>query len=142
MKIHCPTSVLPVILKMFENVIYAQLNEYFTRNSLLFRQQYRYRRNRSTELAVLKLMNQNINNMSENYCTINVYQDLSKTFDSLNYNVLLSKLNFYGIDQQALFLLKCYLYDRNQYVQINNIKSSYHTVLCGIPQGSVIGHYN
>ena len=84
-------------------------------------------------------MDRNINNNNENYCTINVYLDLSKAFDCLNCNISLSKLKFNFIDQKALLLLKSYLYGRNQYVQIDNIKSSSHTVLCGIPQGSVIG---
>ena len=84
-------------------------------------------------------MDRNINNNNENYCPINVYLDLSKAFDCLSCNISLSKLKFNFIDQKALLLLKSYLYRRNPYVQIDNIKSSSHTVLCGIPQGSVIG---
>ena len=60
-------------------------------------------------------------------------------FDSLNYDILLSKLKFYGLQNNALQLLKSYLSDRSQYVQINNVKSNRHTVSCGILQDSVMG---
>ena len=70
---------------------------------------------------------------------VNIYLDLSKAFDSLNYDILLSKLQFYGLQSNALQLLKSYLSDRSQYVQIDNVRSSSHSVSCGITQGSVMG---
>ena len=63
----------------------------------------------------------------------------SKAFDSLIYDILLSKLKHYGLQQNALQLLSSYLNDRSQYVQLDNVKSSSHAVTCGIPQGSVLG---
>ena len=51
----------------------------------------------------------------------------------------MSKLKFYGLQSKALQLLKSYLSDRSQYVQIDNVKSNPHSVSCGIPQGSVMG---
>ena len=61
------------------------------------------------------------------------------SFDSLNYEILLFKLQYYGLQANALLLLKSYLYERSQYVQIENVKSCSHPVSCGIPQGSVLG---
>ena len=113
--------------------------EYFTFPNLLANQQYGFRPNRSTELAALKLMDRNIKFMNQSLCPVNNYLDLSKAFHSLKYNILLSKLNFYGLQSKALQLLKSYLLDRSQYVQIDNVKSNLHSVSCGIPQGSVIG---
>ena len=113
--------------------------EYFTFHNLLASEQYSFRPNRSTELAALKLMDRNINFMNQGFCPANIYLDISKTFDSLNYDILLSKLKFYGLQNNASQLLKIYLSDRSQYVQINNVKSNSHTVSCGIPQGSVLG---
>ena len=77
--------------------------------------------------------------MNQNSCPINIYLDLSKAFDSLEYDILLSKLQYYGLQNKALLLLKSYLHERSQYVQINNVTSCSHPVLCGIPQGSVMG---
>ena len=134
-----PISVLPVISKIFENAMHTQLMEYFTFHNLLANQQYGFRPNRSTELAALELMDRNINFMNQSLCPVNIYLDLSKAFDSLKYDILMSKLKFYGLQSKALQLLKSYLSDRSQYVQIDNVKSNPHSVSCGIPQGSVMG---
>ena len=68
-----------------------------------------FRANRSTELAALELMDRIINNMNKNLTPINIYVDLSKAFDCLNHDILLSKLRFYGLSDDALSLLKNYL---------------------------------
>ena len=68
-----------------------------------------------------------------------IYLDFSKAFDRLNYDILLSKLAYYGIHPNALRLLTSYLQDRCQYVQLDNVKSCEHPTTCGIPQGSVLG---
>ena len=105
----------------------TQLVEYFTTNNLLSSQQYGFRSNQSTDLAALELMDRNIKNMNDNLWPVNIYLDFSKAFDSLNHIILLYKLKFYGIQQDALCLLKSYLTNRSQYVQLD------------IPQGSVLG---
>ena len=131
--------MLPVILKILENVMHTQLIEYFTDNNLLSSQQYRFRSNRSTELAALELIDKNIHHMNENCCPVNIYLDFSKAFDSLNYDIFLSKLAYNGLQPNALRLLTSYLEDRCQYVQLDNVKSSKHSTTCKIPQGSVLG---
>ena len=103
--------------------------EYFTFHNLLASHQYGFRPNSSTELAALELMDRNINLMNQGFCPVNIYLDLSKAFDSLNYDILLSKLKFYGLQNNALQLLKSYLSDRSQYVQIDNVKSHILTQL-------------
>ena len=77
--------------------------------------------------------------MSENYCPVNIYLDVLKAFDSLNYEIFLFKLTYYGILQSALRLLTSYLIDICHYVQLDNVKSSKHSTTCGIPQVSVLG---
>ena len=86
-------------------------------------------------------MDRNIKNMNDNLWPVNIYLDFSKAFDSLNHIILLYKLKFYGIQQDALYLLKSYLSNRSQYVQLDNVKSSHHAVLSGIPQGPVLGPF-
>ena len=92
-------SVLPVISKIFQNVMLTQLVEYFTTNNLLSSQQYGFRSNRSTDLAALELMDRNIKNINNNLCAVNIYLDFSKAFNNLNHIILLSKFKFYGIQQ-------------------------------------------
>ena len=72
LKNYRPISVLPVISKIFENVMLTQLVEYFTTNNLLSSQQYGFRSNRSTDLAALELMDRNIKNMNDNLWPVNI----------------------------------------------------------------------
>ena len=106
MKNYRPISILPVVSKIIENVMHTQLTDYFTLNKLFTSQQYGYRENRSTELAALELMDRNLDNMNRNLTPVNVYIDLSKAFDCLDHNILLSKLKFYGLNDNAIKLLK------------------------------------
>ena len=77
-----------MLSKIIENVMHNQMMDYFTSNDGLFyikrtisSQQYRFRPNRSTELAALELMDRNINNINQNFSPVNIYADLSKAFD-------------------------------------------------------------
>ena len=116
-----------------------QMMDYFTSNELFLSQQYGFRPNRSTELAALELMDRNIDSMNQNFSPVNIYADLSKAFDCLDHAILLNKLKYYGVNDNAIKSLKKYLSDRDQYMQLVNFKSQIYNILCGIPQGSVMG---
>ena len=64
--------------------------------------------------------------------------DLSKAFDCLPHDLLLLKLQTYGLANSALDLLKFYLYQRKQCIKVNNICSSFETIYKGVPQGSIL----
>ena len=64
---------------------------------------------------------------------------MSKAFDTLNHEILLSKLKYYGIDGSALTLFKNYLRNRKQFVEINQEKSEVRNILLGVPQGTIVG---
>ena len=68
-----------------------------------------------------------------------VFIDLQKAFDTVNCNIILSKLNRYGIRGVAFNWFKSYLSDRTQYATINNERSEIQTITYGIPQGSILG---
>ena len=63
--------------------------------------------------------------------------DLYKAFDTLNFDILLYKLKYYGVDGTSLALIKNYLTDRYQYVQFKNSDSELLEIVTGIPQGSI-----
>ena len=87
-----PISILPTISIFLENVMHSQLLEYFSVNKVLSSQQYGFMPNRSTETAALELMDRNITAMNDQLTPINIYLDLSKAFDSIDHNILASKL--------------------------------------------------
>ena len=111
-----PISLLPSISKIFENVMAAQLMEYFTTNNLLCIQQFGFRPGHSTELAALKLANHLIAELDNCKIPTNIYIDLSKVFDTLNFDILLKKLEHYGINESAKRLIHSYLTDRFQFI--------------------------
>ena len=134
-----PISVLPVISKVFETVIFDQLTEYFTNNNLFSSQQYGFKKNASTELAALELIDRLLTQLKDFKIPVNFYMDLSKAFDSLSHDILLNKLTYYGVKNSANDLLRSYLSNRKQYVQIDDISSSIVSINTGVPQGSILG---
>ena len=72
---------------------------------------------------------------SESVCAL--FMDLSKAFDTINQDLLLAKLKAYGFSKDTLTLICSYLKNRKQKVAINNSASTTHTVISGVPQGSI-----
>ena len=134
-----PISLLPVISKIFEKVVFHQLYEYFETNNLFNPNQYGFRKNYSTELALLHFTDKIINELDKSNTPLALFLDLSKAFDTLNFKILLDKLTYYGISTKCLTWFNSYLVNRKQYVQMENIKSDKMTILTGVPQGSVLG---
>ena len=65
--------------------------------------------------------------------------DLSKAFDSLNHELLLTQFKIYGLDSNSVTFMKSYLTNRLQRCKINNSFSEWGKVLNGVPQGSILG---
>ena len=80
-----------------------------------------------------------IKNLDAGKIPIAVYLDLSKAFDTLNHEILLTKLKFYGLSGICLNWFRSYLSDRCQYVEVDGIKSSTESLKTGVPQGSILG---
>ena len=77
--------------------------------------------------------------MDNNETPINIFLDLSNAFDTSYHNILLDKLNYYGLDDTAIKLFRSYLTIRYQYVQIENAKSQLLEINTGVPKGSILG---
>ena len=128
---------MPTIV--FEQVIHIQLYDYFCKKKLLCEQQYSFHSKHSTELATIKLVDYIVKNMDENFMPCAIYLDLSKAFDTLNFDILINKLKFYGIVGTPLKLLDNYLKNRQQFVDFKNTKSDLQEIRTGVPQGSILG---
>ena len=68
-----------------------------------------------------------------------MFLDLSKAFDCLNHNILLKKLEKYGIRGLPLKLFQSYLSNRQQFTIVNGVSSDMMKITCGVPQGSTLG---
>ena len=108
-----PVSLLPSLSKIFEHVIFDQIMCYLTENSLLSSEQFGLRPGHSTELAALRMVDHIIKQMDNGKLPLFIYIDLSKAFDTLNYDILMSKLEYYGITGKENDLLRSYLTGRS-----------------------------
>ena len=134
-----PISVLPAISKIMERILYDQLYSYLTTFELLSDSQFGFRKSHSTASALLDCTNEWYVNLDRKMFNLVVLIDLKKAFDTVDHQILLRKLELYGIKGQALTLLKSYLTNRNQKCQIKNSFSSERQIKCGVPQGSILG---
>ena len=116
-----------------------RLYDFLSVNNILYEYQFGFRKNRSTNLALLDVVSDIYNNLDNKKYGIGIYLDLQKAFDTVNHKILLHKLNHYGIRGQANEWFTSYLTNRSQYTHTNGVSSSQSTVECGVPQGSVLG---
>ena len=134
-----PISLLPSISKVIERIVYDQLYEYFSKNKLVYDSQYGFRQLHSTELASLEITDRLVQNMDEGKISLTVYLDLSKAFDTLNHDILLDKLNYYGVKNTANDWFRSYLSNRKQFVNFDSHNSDMMPLSTGVPQGSILG---
>lgn len=134
-----PISILSIFSKLLEKIVHKQLYSHIKENDILYDLQFGFREKHSTFMAVLQFV-ENIRKALENdEYSIGLFLDLSKAFDTLDHDILLNKLEYYGIKNNSLNFFKSYLENRTQSVLYNNIKSDSKVLPCGVPQGSVLG---
>ena len=137
--IYRPISILPSFSKVFEKVVCLRLSNYLTSKCILSNNQYGFRQNHSTYMAILDMHNKISQSVDDREFSIGIFVDLSKAFDTINHDILLHKLEHYGIRGIALQWFKDYLSNRKQYVLYNNCSSKLLSITCGVPQGSILG---
>lgn len=134
-----PISLLPTLSKILEKVVQKQLYRYMTENKLLTNSQYGFRTNHSTEHATVEFVDRIAQSIDKGEIPFSIFIDLSKAFDTLDHQILLKKLDHYGIQGSQLSWFKNYLSDRTQSVKFNGEISPPLTMETGVPQGSVLG---
>ena len=134
-----PISLLPVISKVLEKIMHKRLYNFMCSQGSICNHQYGFRPKHSTSHAVTELVQYINNSFDNNENLIGVFLDLSKAFDTIDHNILLNKLNYYGVRGVALDWFKSYLSDRSQYVSFKSTNSDKFNLNCGVPQGSVLG---
>ena len=134
-----PISVLSCFSKILERIMYNRLYSFLVENNILYDKQFGFQKEHSTEHAILQLANQILESFNQDNFTIGVFIDLSKAFDTVDHNILLNKLSFYGVRNNNLKWFKSYLSNRKQYVSTDQVTTDMVSITCGVPQGSILG---
>lgn len=149
MESYRPIALVPIISKVFEKYIYAQIYKYLDKQNILTEEQKGFRKRKTINMAIYDFLNDVYTNVDNRIPVCSIYCDMTQAFDYVDHNILLSKLDAYGIRGNVLNLIESYLKNRKQYVEVSEIdfkskcqqiyKSDLRTLTYGVPQGSVLG---
>ena len=136
-----PISILPAFSKILEKLASVRLIIFLESQNILYQHQYGVRQNYSTIHPILHLLNDisNANDNKSNDITLAIFLDMSKAFDTIGHDILLHKLEHYGIRGTCKDWFASYLTNRFQYTEILGQKSTYLNINTGVQQGSILG---
>ena len=134
-----PVSLTSILCKVFETLVRDELYDHLINNSLLSDDQFGFCKGRSCVSQLLVTIHDWMKDLDNNTPTDAIYLDLSKAFDTVPHQRLISKLKGYGIGGNLLSWISDFLTDRTQFVSVNGSCSSKTQVHSGVPQGSVLG---
>ena len=134
-----PISLLPIFSKIFERLVFKRLTEFTDKHKILTPNQFGFQKNKSTELAVASITSQIIKSFECKESAYCIFLDFAKAFDTVNHEILLTKLKYYGVNDKALLWFESYLSNRTQYTEIGDTLSEVGYIKCGVPQGNVLG---
>ena len=135
-----PIALTSNIIKIFERVIRSQLVDYIECNNLITENQHGFRKGHSCMSELLAHYQEVVSNLAyEDAGSDVIYLDFAKAFDKVDHDLLLKKLQCYGIRGKLFNWLSSFLSDRTQTVLVDCFKSYPAPVLSGVPQGTVLG---
>ena len=134
-----PISLLSNLSKLFERAMHSRVYNFLESSGLIFDLQFGFRKKHSTSHALLSILDEIRQNLDKNTFSCGVFVDLEKAFDTVNHNILLKKLEHYGIRNIANRWFESYLSDRKQFVSLGGTNSNNLPITCGVPQGSILG---
>ena len=130
--------MLSNLSKYFEHIFYNQLEQFLNDFYIIYKLQFGFRKRYSTNHALLSITEQIRNYLDKGSFACGVFVDLEKAFDTVNHNILLSKLDHYGIRGRPNSWLKSYLSNHDQFVKLDDHASCKLDITCGVPQGSIL----
>ena len=134
-----PISILPVMSKVLEKLIYCRLTNHLNQNNIIHENQFGFQKEKSTYMPILLLQDFITEAFEKGEYALGLYLDIKKAFDTVNLDLLLKKLHKYGVRHTSFQMMSSYLTGRTQSVKINNVNSTTRNVTMGVPQGSILG---
>ena len=134
-----PVSILSIFSKIFERLVYNRIIKFMNHYNLFYKLQFGFRQKYSTSLALMFLVDKLVTEFNDGNNILGLFIDLSKAFDTVDHNILLSKLFKYGIRGITHKWITSYLSCRDQFVSFSDSDSARLPLTCGVPQGSILG---
>ena len=134
-----PISLLSHFDKIFEKILCKRLVAFLEYKQILYCHQYGFRKLYSTAMALIEITDNIKRILDEKNYVIGIFIDFKKAFDTVDHEIMLSKLECYGIRGHANLFFRSYLTNRRQFTVANGVQSDIGIVKCGVPQGSVLG---
>ena len=125
--------------KILERIVYNKLYNYLNGNSILSNHQFGFRSGHSTEMPLTIALDRITHALDRRQHVISIFLDLQKAFDMVDHSILLKKLEHYGVRGVSLGWFNSYLTNRRQIVKLNSVMSDCQPIVCGVPQGSILG---
>ena len=121
--------------------MFNRLSRFLNNHNILFDNQFGCRKHHSTASAyALACLYDKISSAVDNKeWAVGIFIDLSKAFDTVDHNILILKLEHYGVRGTSLTGFESYLSNKQQYVEFNGVRSESCQIKCGVPQGSILG---
>ena len=130
--------MLPYLFRVFENLVFNQLYKYLDKNKLIHYKQSGFRSLHSAVSCLLKSTDDWYANMDKGRFTATAFFDFKKAFDTVDHDILLQKIEKYGVIALEHIWFPSYLKNRRRLCRVNGVASSMGEINCGVPQGSCL----
>lgn len=134
-----PVAILSQFSKILEKLFVARLDCFVEKCKLLIDCQYGFRDSTATSMALMDLMEELSSAVNEKKFAVGVFIDLKKAFDTIDHDIVLEKMERFGVRGVGLEWSKSYFRHRSQYVQVGDAMSKPADITCGVPRGSIVG---
>ena len=134
-----PIYLLPIVSKILEKLIYKRMYSFLDDSNLIYNRQFGFRSNYSTNHALISITEHIKKSLDDGNLVGGVFIDLEKAFDTVNYEILCTKLPYNGFRGKIELLIKSFLNNRKQLVSINGYESGNLPLNCGVPESSTLG---
>lgn len=134
-----PLNILPAMSKIAEKLAAKQLKVYLETYTVIPSLQSGFREAHGTQTALLKVLNDVSEAMDNRMITFLILLDQSKAFDVVNFELLIAKLHYIGLNNTCVEWFKSYVHSRRQCVRVGDKTSDLLETKSGVPQGSILG---